>query len=79
MNIHSICVFGLDQHIRSQLPMPVPGWILAGVMTIGAAQILLKESEIGIQEAIFVGSGPFFIWFSGSIYRREFRLKLPSI
>jgi len=41
-------------------PMPIPGWTLPGVMTIGAAQILLKESQIGIKDAVFVGSGPLF-------------------
>lgn len=39
-------------------PFPVPGWTLPGVMTVGAAQILLKESEIGIENAVFCGSGP---------------------
>ena len=39
-------------------PMPVPGWTLPGVMTAGAAQILLKESEIGIENAVFAGTGP---------------------
>ena len=39
-------------------PLPVPGWTLAGVMTVGAAQILLKESEIAVENAIFCGSGP---------------------
>lgn len=39
-------------------PFPVPGWTLPGVMTAGAAQILLKESEIGIDNAVFCGSGP---------------------
>lgn len=39
-------------------PMPVPGWTLPGVMTVGAAQILLKESQIGIENAVFAGTGP---------------------
>jgi thioredoxin reductase/bacterioferritin-associated ferredoxin len=41
-------------------PMPIPGWTLPGVMTIGAAQILLKQSEIGIEDGIFAGTGPLF-------------------
>ena len=41
-------------------PFPVPGWTLSGVMTIGAAQILLKESELAIEDAIFAGCGPLF-------------------
>ena len=39
-------------------PFPVTGWTLNGVMTAGAAQILLKESNLGIQNAVFVGTGP---------------------
>lgn len=39
-------------------PMPVPGWTLPGVMTAGAAQILLKQSGIVCQNAVLVGSGP---------------------
>jgi len=39
-------------------PFPIQGWTLNGVMTAGAAQILLKESEIGMNDAVFVGTGP---------------------
>jgi len=39
-------------------PMPVPGWTLPGVMTAGAAQILLKQSGIACERAVLVGSGP---------------------
>lgn len=39
-------------------PFPVPGWTLSGVMAVGAAQILLKESAIGVEDAVFVGTGP---------------------
>ncbi len=39
-------------------PFPIPGWTKAGVMTAGAAQILLKQSRIGIKNAIFIGTGP---------------------
>jgi NADPH-dependent 2,4-dienoyl-CoA reductase/sulfur reductase-like enzyme len=39
-------------------PMPLPGWTLPGVMTAGAAQILLKQSGITCQSAVLVGSGP---------------------
>ena len=38
--------------------MPVPGWTLPGVMTAGAAQILLKQSGIVSRRAVLVGSGP---------------------
>ena len=39
-------------------PVPVPGWTLPGVMTAGAAQILLKSSGIVPAEAVIAGSGP---------------------
>lgn len=39
-------------------PMPLPGWTLPGVMTAGAAQILLKQSGIACHGAVLVGSGP---------------------
>jgi NADPH-dependent 2,4-dienoyl-CoA reductase/sulfur reductase-like enzyme len=39
-------------------PMPVPGWTLPGVMTAGAAQILLKQSGILCEQAVLAGSGP---------------------
>lgn len=39
-------------------PFPIPGWTLPGVMTVGAAQSLLKESELAIENAVFAGTGP---------------------
>ncbi len=39
-------------------PMPVPGWTLPGVMTAGAAQILLKQSGMLCENAVLVGTGP---------------------
>lgn len=39
-------------------PMPLPGWTLPGVMTAGAAQILLKQSGLVPQRAVLIGSGP---------------------
>lgn len=39
-------------------PMPVPGWTLPGVMTAGAAQILLKQSGLVCERAVLAGSGP---------------------
>tara|TARA_R110002110_G_scaffold12206_6_gene58212 strand:+ start:1167 stop:2561 length:1395 start_codon:yes stop_codon:yes gene_type:complete len=40
-------------------PVPVPGWILPGVMSAGAAQILLKQSGITPSgEIVLAGSGP---------------------
>lgn len=39
-------------------PIPVPGWTLPGVMTVGAAQILLKDAGLALKNAIFAGTGP---------------------
>jgi NADPH-dependent 2,4-dienoyl-CoA reductase/sulfur reductase-like enzyme len=39
-------------------PMPIPGWTVPGVMTAGAAQILLKQSGMIFDDAVLVGSGP---------------------
>lgn len=39
-------------------PCPLPGWTLPGVMTAGAAQILLKTAAIACRDAVFAGSGP---------------------
>ncbi|MCV0426014.1 MAG: NAD(P)/FAD-dependent oxidoreductase [Roseibium sp.] len=39
-------------------PMPIPGWTLPGVMTAGAAQVMLKTDAIVAENAVFAGSGP---------------------
>lgn len=39
-------------------PVPLPGWTLPGVMTAGAAQILMKTSGLVAEGAVLVGSGP---------------------
>lgn len=40
-------------------PVPVPGWTLPGVMTVGALQIMLKSSGmLPDQPFVVVGSGP---------------------
>ncbi|MGI6852164.1 NAD(P)/FAD-dependent oxidoreductase [Mesorhizobium sp. 1B3] len=39
-------------------PFPVRGWTLPGVMTAGAAQILLKSTGTVADDAVFVGAGP---------------------
>ena len=46
-------------------PMPVCGWTLPGVMSVGAAQTMLKTNGSGADGAVFAGSGPLFyltIW-----------------
>ncbi|MBW8635601.1 NAD(P)/FAD-dependent oxidoreductase [Hoeflea sp. WL0058] len=39
-------------------PMPVAGWTLPGVMTVGAAQILIKQSGMVLDKAVLAGCGP---------------------
>ena len=39
-------------------PFPVPGWTLAGVMTAGGAQALLKSAALAAPDAVFAGTGP---------------------
>src|SRR5690606_28302540 len=40
-------------------PFPIPGWTLPGVVTAGAAQILLKSAGLAPdQRTILAGSGP---------------------
>ncbi|KIC22959.1 MULTISPECIES: FAD/NAD(P)-dependent oxidoreductase [unclassified Leisingera] len=39
-------------------PMPIPGWTLPGVMTAGAAQVMLKSDATVAEGAVFAGSGP---------------------
>jgi NADPH-dependent 2,4-dienoyl-CoA reductase/sulfur reductase-like enzyme len=40
-------------------PVPIPGWTLPGVMTVGAVQILLKASNIVPEgRAVLAGQGP---------------------
>ncbi|MEZ5801574.1 MAG: NAD(P)/FAD-dependent oxidoreductase [Nitratireductor sp.] len=50
-------------------PMPVPGWTLPGVMTAGAAQILLKQSGIVCERAVLVGSGPLLYLVAAQMIR----------
>src|SRR5438552_7520023 len=40
-------------------PVPIPGWTLPGVMTVGAAQILLKTADlVPGGRAVLAGQGP---------------------
>jgi NADPH-dependent 2,4-dienoyl-CoA reductase/sulfur reductase-like enzyme len=50
-------------------PMPLPGWTLPGVMTAGAAQILLKASGIVAERAVLVGSGPLIYLIAAQMVR----------
>jgi thioredoxin reductase len=50
-------------------PMPVPGWTLPGVMTAGAAQILLKQSGVVCENAVLAGSGPLLYLLAAQMVR----------
>ncbi len=50
-------------------PMPIPGWTLPGVMTAGAAQILLKQSGIVAERAVIAGSGPLLYLIAAQMVR----------
>jgi len=43
-------------------PFPIEGWTLPGVMGATSAQIMLKESSIIKDNAVFVGTGPLFYY-----------------
>ena len=49
-------------------PVPVPGWTLPGVMTVGAVQILLKSSALVSTEGlVLAGSGPLLYLLAGQL------------
>ncbi len=50
-------------------PMPIPGWTLPGVMTAGAAQILLKQSGVLPRRAVLAGSGPLLYLIAAQMVR----------
>jgi NADPH-dependent 2,4-dienoyl-CoA reductase/sulfur reductase-like enzyme len=51
-------------------PFPIPGWTLPGVMTCGAAQILLKSSGLVARgKVVLAGTGP-LLWLLAAQYLR---------
>jgi octopine oxidase subunit A len=51
-------------------PFPMPGWTLPGVMTCGAAQILLKSSGLVTSgKVVLAGTGP-LLWLLAAQYLR---------
>lgn len=51
-------------------PMPVPGWTLPGVLTVGAAQILLKTSGlVPTGQVVLAGCGPLLYLFAWQMLR----------
>jgi thioredoxin reductase len=39
-------------------PFPITGWHLPGVMSAGAAQVMLKSDALVTEDAVFIGTGP---------------------
>ncbi len=51
-------------------PVPVPGWTLPGVMTVGAAQILLKTADLVPEgRAVLAGQGPLLYLVAAQLVR----------
>lgn len=51
-------------------PVPFPGWTLPGVLTVGAAQILLKNAgEIPTGQVWIAGSGPLPLLYAAQLLR----------
>lgn len=50
-------------------PMPLPGWTLPGVITAGAAQIMLKQSGMVANKAVLVGTGPLLYLVASQLIR----------
>lgn len=49
-------------------PMPLPGWTLPGVMTVGAAQIALKSSGLVPEgRVVLAGTGPLLYLFAAQL------------
>ena len=50
-------------------PCPFPGWTLPGVMTCGAAQIMIKTSGLIPANAVLAGSGPLIYQLAAQMIR----------
>lgn len=56
-------------------PNPFPGWTLPGVLTVGAAQILLKTSrQVPAQPVWVAGSGPLVLLYMAQLLRAGGRI-----
>ena len=56
-------------------PAPFPGWTLPGVLTVGAAQILLKTSrQVPAEPVWVVGSGPLPLLYMAQLLRAGGRI-----
>ncbi|HVC52449.1 MAG TPA: NAD(P)/FAD-dependent oxidoreductase [Stellaceae bacterium] len=51
-------------------PVPIPGWTMPGVMTAGAAQILLKTADLlPVGRAVLAGQGPLLYLVAAQLCR----------
>lgn len=56
-------------------PVPVRGWTLPGVMTVGAAQILLKTAGLVPESGVWIaGSGPLPLLYASQVLRAGGRI-----
>jgi len=54
----------------TERPMPIPGWTLPGVMTVGAAQIALKTGGLVPEGAVWLaGQGPLLLLYAVQVLR----------
>lgn len=57
-------------------PFPLPGWTTPGVMTVGAAQILLKTAGLlPPRDVVLIGSGPLLYQFAWQVYQAGGRVQ----
>ena len=53
-------------------PVPFPGWTLPGVLTVGAAQILLKSAgQVPAKPVWIAGSGPLALLYLNQLLAEE--------
>jgi NADPH-dependent 2,4-dienoyl-CoA reductase/sulfur reductase-like enzyme len=59
----------------TERPLPIPGWTLPGVMTVGAAQIALKTGGLAPTDATWIaGQGPLLLLYAVQALRAGGRL-----
>lgn len=56
-------------------PMPFPGWTLPGVMTCGAAQIMLKTGGAVAEGAVLAGGGPLLLLIASQMLAAGTRIE----
>ena len=60
---HGVSTISTAPHVllatgAQERPVPIPGWTLPGVMSAGAAQILMKTAGMLPKDTVLAGSGP---------------------